>query len=593
MVRRLARVPPRTSLLALTSLCLWVAACSGEIGGPGNGLDLEGDDRKPGAGEKSNEGDDPSQVVKPSAGDPSTPHGVGWSTRFPKLSNTQWEKSVQQLLYLTDVSGQEDSLSAERADKPYDTISAAEETVSGDAWGRYQTAAENVAEALVRDDAKLAKITPAGSFADAKAKGTAFIKAFGRRAYRRPLTSVEQSTYLKLFEAGPTLVGSGDAYKDGARLVLEAMLQSPFFLYRVEQSTKANSERKVALTGDEIATRLSFALWGAMPSDALFAAASAGELDKKEGVAKWAGTLLDDPKANVALLGFHEQTFQVSQYGTQQKASALGFNAEALTPVLQQEARMFIQDVVLTQKGGIADLLTQPVGYVNQDTAKFYGLSGISGSELQKRDLDPEQRAGLFTQLGFLSKNATSAESDPVHRGLMIVRKVLCDDPDPPPMMFNLPQPEQGLTTREVYEKATQCGLACHGTLINPPGFAFEGFDTIGQVRTEDNGKPVDASGKLEIRQGYTSADKKANPSTMLEFDGAVDMVTQLAVTPRVHECYARNWMEYVLAREVVAAEKGAWESLAKTSLDSTSVRALLTSLVQLDSFRTRVADGT
>jgi hypothetical protein len=160
-------------------------------------------------------------------------------------------------------------------------------------------------------------------------------------------------------------------------------------------------------------------------------------------------------------------------------------------------------------------------------------------------------------------------------------------------MMFSLPEPESGLTTREVYEKATQCGIACHGSLINPPGFAFEGFDAVGKTRTTDNGKPIDATGKLDIRQGYTSAEKKAGDSTTLEFDGAVDMVTKLAVTPRVHECYARNWMAYVLARELDPAEKGAWEALADVSLDKASVKAVITSLVQLDTFRTRVADGT
>jgi hypothetical protein len=585
MFRRLARLPSRSFLPALTLL----AACSGEIAGPGGGLALESSNENPGTGPKANDGmggvtsgDRPGGV-----GDPSTPNGVGWSSRFPKLSNEQWEKSVQQLFYLTDSSGQSDSLAAERADKPYDTISAAEETISGDAWSRYQTAAENVAEAIVGDAAKLAKIAPKAG------DGAALVKALGRRAYRRPLTSEETTAYNTLFTSGATLIGSGDAFKDGARVVLEAMLQSPFFLYRVEQSEKANSDKKIPLSSDEIATRLSFALWGAMPSDELFAAADKGELDSKEGVAKWAGTLLDDPKAKDALIGFHEQTFQISQYGTQDKDSSLGFNAEALTPALQQEAKMFFEDVVITQQGGIADLLTQPVAFVNQTTAPFYGLAGVTGDALQKRELDPETRAGLLTQLGFLSKNATRKGSDPVHRGLIVARKVLCDEPDPPPMMFTLPEAEAGLTTREVYEKATACGKGCHDTLINPPGFAFEGFDAIGKVRTEDNDKPVDASGSLTIRQGYTSAEKKKNPSSQLEFEDAIDLVAQLATLPRVHECYARNWMQYVFARELDPAEKGAWEALAKTSQEKTSVRSVITSMVQLDAFRTRVADGT
>jgi hypothetical protein len=595
MSRRLVRLPNRP-LLSLLAATTWLGvACSGEINAPaglfeGAAGDKSIDSELPGNNPGGNATDDTGGTRPVGAGDPSSPNGVGWGTRFAKLSNEQWENSVQQLFYLPTPVGASTDFTQEPLDKAYVSMSAAELTVGGDAWARYQTAAEKVAQQIVADDAKLAAITPKGTFADANAKGAAFIASFGRRAYRRPLTSDEKSAYLTLFKAGSGIVG-GDAYKAGVRVVIEAMLQSPLFLYRAEESSKVvGSDRKIPLSGDEIATRLSYALWNTMPSDELFAAASAGELDTKDGVARWAEKMLDDPRAKAVLLSFHEQTFQVASYGLQDKDPALAFNAEELAPVLRAEARKFFE-LVLENGGGIADVLTEPTAFVNEDTAPLYGLSGVTGQELVKRELDPTERAGLLTQAGFLTKNATRKGSDPVHRGLLVVRKVLCDDPDPPPMMFELPAPVAGLTTREVYEKATACGAGCHDTLINPPGFAFEGFDTLGKIRTTEAGKPIDPTGSLTIRQGYTSKEKRQNPTKQLTFDGPVDLVTQLADEPRVHECYSRNLMSFVLGREVVGTERGAWEALRDTSLSEASARSILIQLVQLDTFRTRVAE--
>jgi hypothetical protein len=535
-------------------------------------------------------GDDDPSDGPPGVGDPQSPNGIGWSTRFTKLSNEQWENTVTDLFLLAQAPGFSRDFTQERLDDGYITLAAAKLTIGGDAWGRYQTAAEQVAALLVADDAKLAKLLPANAPSDAIERGRALIARLGRRAYRRPLSDAEQTTLLDLFKQGPALVG-GDAFKSGAQLVIEALLQSPYFLYRVESASAASGETKAYLSGDEVATRLAYSLWNTLPSDELFAAADAGELDDAAGVASWAKRMLSDPRAAKVLASFHEQTFLVDAYGSQDKDPSLGFDAAALAPALQQEAKLFFQDVVVTGDQGISALLTEPVAYVNAATAPYYGLSGVTGDALQKQALDPTTRAGFLTQLGFLTKNATRTTSDPVHRGLLVLRKLLCDEPDPPPMMFDLPKPEPGLTTREVYTKATACGVGCHDTLINPPGFAFEGFDTLGRVRTMEANKPIDATGTLTLRDGYTSAEKQMNPVTTLSFDGAVDMVNKLADEPRVHECYARNWLTYVLAREVDPVERGASKLLRDRSLDDGSARDLLISLVQLDTFRARVSE--
>jgi Protein of unknown function (DUF1592)/Protein of unknown function (DUF1588)/Protein of unknown function (DUF1595)/Protein of unknown function (DUF1585)/Protein of unknown function (DUF1587) len=579
-----------TALTAALSLCAAIAGCTGSVDSRCGTCD-------PGTGVNAQRPSDPNTVTPATdeepggIGDARTTTGVGNATRIPKISNAQWESSTQDLLRLAAPSGLSEDFTPEAHDKGYDTVAASTLTVSGDAWSRYQTAAEALALQVTSDAAQLAKITPSGTFANDNAKADAFVTQFGRRAFRRALSNDEKAAYLALYAQGPALAG-GAAFPAGVRLVLEAMLQSPNFLYRVETSTndKNPKDPRAFLSGYELATRLSFALTGSTPSDELLTAAENKELDSADGVAKWAAKLLDTPRAKDMLLSFNEQTFGVSDFGTQDKDPALKFNAAMLEPTLKDEARSFLS-FVIDQGGGIELLLTSNVAFVNASTAPFYGLSGISGTAMQQRELDAKTRAGLLTQVGFLSKNATRNTSDPVHRGLGVLRRVLCDEPDPPPMMFSLPQAMAGLTTREVYEKATACGVGCHDTLINPPGFSFEMFDAVGSLRTSDQGKPIDATGTLTLREGYTSAEKRDGKQTKVTFDGAVDLMNQLADQPRVHECYARNFMRYVLGRELAAVERGAGSALGEASQKAGSMRELLLSLVKLDTFRARVSD--
>jgi hypothetical protein len=589
-------LPRRMLLAGVVTLGVVASACNGVIESLGPSAECRdcvggnaGSAGGPGAGGAPNgPGGTPGEDGPAGVGDPDTPDGVGYATRFPKLSNAHWERSVTDLLRLDQPTGFSDAFTQEALDKGYESVAAATLTISGDAWARYQSAAERAAELVAADPAKLARITPQGNFASDAERGAAFIDSFGRRAYRRPLSNEEKSAYRALFARGAELVG-GSAFPAGARVVIEAMLQSANFLYRVERAESASpSDPKAWLSGYEIATRLSYALAGTTPSDALLDAAQAGELDDAAGVASWAAKLLAEPGARELLLAFHEQTFGVASYGTQTKEPALGFDAEALAPVLRDEARQFF-GLVIDESGGIEQLLTEPIAFVNEATAPFYGLSGVTGENLRRQALPSDQRAGLLTQLGFLSKNATRSGSDPVHRGLVVLRKVLCDEPDPPPTMFDLPKAEPGLTTREVYEKATACGVGCHDTLINPPGFAFETFDAVGRVRSAEQGKPIDASGSLTVRSGFTAAEKRLNPSAELTFAGPVELMQKLAATPRVHECYARNFMTYVLAREVAPVERGASEALGQRSRELGSMQELLLALVKLDTFRARV----
>lgn len=540
-------------------------------------------------------GDEPTAIEEPGGSGGSTtperttPDGVGWATRFPKLSNEQWENTVTDLFHLEAPTGLAESFVPEPSDGGYTNEAAANATIAGDLWTRYQAAAEAVAELLVSNAQNLEKLVPAGAPTALLERARATIEELGRRAYRRPLTTSEIDGYAALFGTGAAL-DETDAFGSGMRQVIQALLQSPHFLYRVEGSSNADGER-IWLSGFEIATRLSYALWNSMPSDALLDAAAAGELDVPAGVRKWAEILISDARGATTLRLFHEQTFHTRVYGGQSKDERFGFDAAVLAPYLQQEARLFLDEVV-AEGGGIAAVLTKPVAFVNAQTAPFYGLTGVSGAELQRVELDPTERAGLLTQLGFLAQTGARTRTDPVHRGLTVLRQVLCDDPDPPPPVnIETPAVAPGMTTRETYEKATACGPGCHDTLINPPGFAFEHFDTVGKWREDEGGLPIDVAATFGVRVGWTQVAKREAAPVLLEFDGAVDLLNQLARQERTHECYARRLLEFVLAKPVAPQERGAGTLLGRRSLSEASAKAILAELVTLNTFRARALD--
>ncbi len=503
-------------------------------------------------------------------GEPRGVDGIGWMTRLPRLSHAQWENTARDLLRLDAEPGLSATFSLDPDDKTFDTFTA--RTVSANLWNDYQRAAETLAERVTGDPAALQRILPAAAPEDA----ATFVAELGLRAFRRPLSPEEHAAYLGLFEEAAE--GEAD-FARGAELVLTALLQSPHFLYRVERSTGAEGDR-VWLDGYEIASRLSYAFWNTMPPDELLAAAGAGELDTAQGVAAWARRLLDDERAADTIVSFHEQFFGVDGYGTIAKNAVLfpTFTAE-LRPTLQAEARAFVREVVARSDGGIAELLTSPIGFVNAHTAPFYGVDGTFGEALEEVQLDPRQRAGILTQLGFLSRYASQTQSDPILRGVHVSLDVLCIDLPPPPNGIPpLPGLGEGQTNRQRVEDSTGAGACrnCHVPFINPLGFAFEHYDAVGQWRDADNGQPVDARDTYEL------------DGVRVSYDGAVELSGLLAESATVHACYSKKWFEYVFGRAPVDVERGVLDDLSSLSRGGAGVRELLATMTTLDTFRAR-----
>ncbi len=409
----------------------------------------------------------------------------------------------------------------------------------------------------------------------------AFIVQFGRRAFRRPLVDEEVTRWLGLYQAQRE-PAAGATFSEAIVGVTMALLQSPNFLYRRELAPGAalRDGKFVRFNSYEMASRLSYSFWASMPDERLFALADAGKLQTSQSIQEEARRLLVHPKAKDVYADFAAQWLNLAPVVSAQKATALNFTPEVGKAMLAETAA-FVADIFMGPRatGRMDQLFTSNRTYVDETLAKLYGIPGVTGQALAPVTLDPKQRAGLFTQLTFLTMHGDSEGSFPTRRGAEIARRVLCHEIDLPPdvVVPDVKPPSPGVTTRQRFEEHSKNPCAgCH-VMFDPLGFAFENYDGIGRYRTTDNGQPVDASGTLLLGSG---------PVT---FKDAVEMLPALAASDEVRACMATQWMRYLIRREETRGDLPSLEGVQKAFRDSSyDLRELLVAIVSSDAFTRR-----
>jgi hypothetical protein len=499
------------------------------------------------------------------------------SLRFPRLTHQQWENTVTDLFELTAGPGLSGEFFPDIERGSFDTDERRLSVTAG-LWSDYQRAAEVVAESVtavgVIDGWLPADLPAAGN-----ERRDAFIAEFGLRAYRRPLAATEVARLATVFDDGPTHYPALDPFTAGVRLTLEAMLQSPHFVYRAEQSEEV-VDGLVVLDSYELASKLSYLIWDTMPDDMLFAAAAEGLLTDPEILGDHAARMFADERAHAKMERFHEQLFHMEQW-TDTDHNVEGWRPE-LAPMMVEESRLFLEDIIFSG-GTLRDVLTSNVAFVNEDLAGLYGVSGITGAEYQRVTLDATERSGLLTRLGFLTKYATLSEPDSIHRGVFINNQLLCRNIQAPPSIPDDLTP-MGTTNRERITSITgpgTCGESCHHGVINPVGFAFEAYDAIGQLRTEDNGQPIDDTAT------YVTADAQ-----MVTFDGAIELSAALADIEAPHRCYSTRLLEFAYGREYGDGDSPlVYRAALGSSNDELGVQEILIELVRSRTFRTRSSE--
>jgi hypothetical protein len=444
----------------------------------------------------------------------------------------------------------------------------------------------DAAETLVKNAASriptLLPCTPANAGAEASC-ASQFITTFGLKAYRRPLTSAEVTSLTGLYQAARTTLALD--FNGAIGVLVEAMLQSPGFLYHweLDPGPAVRDGAVVQLGSYQLASRLSYFLWGSMPDPALFTAAAAGQLSTPAGVETQARRMLADRKAESMVADFVEDLLDVNTIAIRPKDPAYyGMWNPALAGAMQAEVRAFATSHILGT-GLLRDLLTSPRSSVNQPLAAVYGLTGITGTALQPATLNATQRGGLLSLAGFLASHGVSDGSSPVLRGHAVYTRLMCQSiPDPP---NNVPPPKPpmpGLTTRQRFEEhdMNPCTGACH-SIMDPIGFGFEHYDGIGQYRTTDQNLPVDSTGSIYL-------DGKMQP-----FSDAIQLGRILADSPQVQSCMATQVMRYALNRWDTAGDRHSIQ-VARDAFQTggADLRTLMTNVATSRTFRYRAPNA-
>jgi hypothetical protein len=331
----------------------------------------------------------------------------------------------------------------------------------------------------------------------------------------------------------------------------------------------------------EVASRLSFALWNSMPDDELLRAAQAGELGTEAGIRAQAERMLADPRTELTLHRFHHLWLSTADYTTASTDRDTGFFPEYTPEVwgsMIGEVDAFVGHVVVEQDLGLTELLTASYTFADARLAPIYGQT-VSGEGFQRIELDPTERRGLLSLSGFLARNATFLETDPIHRGVFIARRIVCADlPAPPNGVPRLPADMTGRSMRERIDEHTSSPACanCHHRIINPLGFPFERFDALGRVQDPElrTGAAIDTTGEYRL------------DGALVTFADGVELSTRLAESRQVHDCYAEHLAEFVFAdrpvRRSVARRGG------EVSLGGGSTRDVLLAIVTDELFRTR-----
>jgi len=303
-----------------------------------------------------------------------------------------------------------------------------------------------------------------------------FVRRFGLKAFRRPLTDNEVRRYSGLFltEAARTR----DFYS-GASMVVEAVLQSPHFLFQVQRGGSGSDAQF------EIASRLSYFLWDTLPSDDLLRAAEKGELATVEQVESMARRMLDDPRARAAMDEFLAQWMRFDRVldATRDRRRFREFNGDLAAAMVEETRRLF--DHLVWDDQNFTDFFTANYTFVNADLARLYGLPAPD-HEFAKVEYPPDSgRSGVLGHGSFLVLTSKPAETSPTARGLFVRNQFLAQEIPPPPAGVNTVLPnvteDAPMTNRQrldVHLNSESC-LGCH-RLIDPIGLGFEQYNAIG-----------------------------------------------------------------------------------------------------------------
>jgi len=370
-----------------------------------------------------------------------------------------------------------------------------------------------------------------------------FVESFGRKAFRRPLEDDEVDLLALVFDIAQA---EGESFEVGAGLVVEAMMQSPPFLYRLEDETTGTVSRP--LSGYEMASRLSYLLWAGPPDDELLDAADTESLSDDEQVIAQVDRMLADPRAQEASLGFVRDWLHLSRLNNLPRdPERFPDWSLAIAEDMRAETEAYFSSVAWDQERALTELFTAQETWLTPELAAYYGLAGGDPGLVQYDVSDVPERGGLLTQGSMLTIGGDDASM--VARGLFVFENILCSLPASPPEGVDTtpPELEPGKSQRFYSEERTtnESCMGCH-LQFEPLAWGLERYLADGTYTTQDfYGNELREDGELRLPG-------QADPAP---YQSASEMMSLLEDSDAVRECIAKKGTQFAVARPLMPSD--------------------------------------
>lgn len=388
-----------------------------------------------------------------------------------------------------------------------------------------------------------------------------FVQATGEKLFRRPLTPGEIASRV-------ALVSKAGDFHEGAKLALVSLLMAPEFLFRIEQAEPDPAHAgALRLDAYSKAARLSYLIWDAAPDAELLAAAAAGDLHTEAGVARQIDRMTASPRLEAGARAFFADMLQLDQLdGLAKDVGAYPKFSQALLDSAREQTLRSLVDQLIVQGGDYRDVFTTRTTPIDRNLAAVYKAPFLGGGEAWTHyTFAPEDgRAGVVTQVAFLSMFSHPAASSPTRRGVKVNEIFRCSPTPEPPADVDFSKVQaldKGTVRTRLLDHMTNPGCsACHRA-SDPVGLTLEHFDGIGQKRTLENGTPIDVSAELSGRK----------------FTGAQGLGQLLHDDPKVPACLVTQLYAYGVGRAPADDDEDYLDAQAKGfAADGYKLKALI-----------------
>ena len=381
----------------------------------------------------------------------------------------------------------------------------------------------------------------------------------GAQAYRRPLSEPELGALRAFYQAA----SDDDGFEAGIEMALQAILASPDFVFRFEEPPGDFEPGKSYRIGDvDLASRLSFFLWGTPPDQALIDAAGRGDLSDERRLEVQVRRMLADPRSAALGSRFAAQWLRLQDLEKVHPDRLMYPDYhEQLADAMVRETELLFNSLVREDRN-VFELFTADYTFVNERLARHYGIPGVVGNHFRRVELADARRRGLLGHGSVLTLTSHANRTSPVLRGKWVMEVLLgTPPPPPPPGVPDLEQTEGSadgrlLTTRERMELHRQNPVcsSCHN-FMDPIGLALDNFDVTGSWRIRENGMPLDTRGELYDGTPVTSPD---------------DLRQALLERPiPLVRTFTENLMAYALGRRIEYYDKPRVRAIARAAREN------------------------